>query len=170
MDLARRSLFSGRLRTPQPLLRPPWSPAEGTFTSMCTRCGDCLKACPTGVLQAGPGGTPVADFSHSHCTFCGDCSRVCTPHAIAAERTMPAWDLAIHIGAGCLTEQNVVCRSCGEICESAAIRFAPRLGGVAKPEVLADRCTACGECVGACPSQAIRVARQEQPVISEIAA
>lgn len=50
---------------------------------------------------------------------------------------------------------NVVCRSCGDVCEAAAIRFSPRVLGAALPEVLAERCTGCGDCVSACPAAAI---------------
>lgn len=50
---------------------------------------------------------------------------------------------------------NVVCRSCGDACGEAAIRFSPRLGGAACPAVLADRCTGCGDCVSACPVGAV---------------
>jgi len=60
------------------------------------------------------------------------------------------------IGTNCVAfASNVVCRSCGDACGEAAIRFSPRLGGAACPAVLAERCTACGECVTACPAGAV---------------
>jgi Fe-S-cluster-containing hydrogenase component 2 len=63
------------------------------------------------------------------------------------------------IGVGCIVyAQNVVCRSCGDACGEAAIRFTPRLGGAACPVVLTERCTACGDCVPACPASAITLA------------
>lgn len=55
----------------------------------------------------------------------------------------------------CLAVQNVVCRSCGERCEQQAIRFSPRLGGAALPNLIAERCTGCGECLPVCPSAAL---------------
>lgn len=57
----------------------------------------------------------------------------------------------------CLAFANVVCRSCSDACSEAAIRFSPRLGGAALPEVIAERCTACGDCVSACPASAVKL-------------
>ncbi len=59
------------------------------------------------------------------------------------------------ISTACVAYNNVVCRSCGDACGEAAIRFSPRVMGAALPEVIAERCTACGECVSACPVSAI---------------
>ena len=33
------------------LLRPPGAGDENTFLDLCVRCGECMKVCPTGVLQ-----------------------------------------------------------------------------------------------------------------------
>jgi ferredoxin-type protein NapF len=57
----------------------------------------------------------------------------------------------------CLAYQNVVCRSCGESCEHAAIRFSPRLGGAAEPLLNTDLCTGCGDCLVVCPTAALRL-------------
>lgn len=61
----------------------------------------------------------------------------------------------IMIGKCVAFAQNVVCRSCGDTCGEAAIRFAPRIHGAACPVILTERCTACGECAPACPASAI---------------
>jgi len=75
--------------------------------------------------------------------------------------TDPATPQLAVIGLGCIAyTQNVVCRSCGDACAEAAIRFAPRLGGAACPVVLTERCTACGDCVPACPAGAITLTGQ----------
>jgi formate hydrogenlyase subunit 6/NADH:ubiquinone oxidoreductase subunit I len=67
----------------------------------------------------------------------------------------PARPQIAAVGDACLTLAGVVCRSCGDACEANAIRFAPRLGAVARPELDATRCTGCGGCLSVCPNQAI---------------
>ncbi len=59
------------------------------------------------------------------------------------------------IGDGCFAEAGVVCRSCGDRCPESAIRFRPRIGLPPQAIVHESACTGCGECVGACPGEAI---------------
>lgn len=56
----------------------------------------------------------------------------------------------------CLAHQRIECRVCGERCDEGAIVFRPTLGGVARPVLRAERCTGCGDCLDACPTQALR--------------
>ncbi|MEI7431970.1 MAG: ferredoxin-type protein NapF, partial [Betaproteobacteria bacterium] len=143
MDLSRRRFFGRKLSGVSPF-RPPWSLPETLFLNLCSRCDDCLKACPTGLLVRGEGGFPVAEFSRAACTFCGDCSRACTTTAIARDTTQSPWSFGVEITEQCLALQNVDCRVCGEMCEVNAIRFKPRIGGVPLPEVDNVSCTGCG--------------------------
>ncbi|MDR0701366.1 MAG: ferredoxin-type protein NapF [Azoarcus sp.] len=166
MDIGRRAFLLGqrpyRLEAPY---RPPWAVSEAVFHRACERCGDCIAACPKGLLVQGAGGFPEADFSRGHCTFCADCARACTmaAHKTAARRPpalrfspdLPPWPLVAVVGAACLPRQGVLCRSCGEHCEVGAIRFPPRPGRPAQPDVDASLCTGCGECVAVCPARAI---------------
>jgi NAD-dependent dihydropyrimidine dehydrogenase PreA subunit len=59
---------------------------------------------------------------------------------------------------GCLARRGIVCQSCRDACPESAIRFRPRLGRVAEPEVDLAACTGCGECVTPCPVAAIDIA------------
>jgi len=59
------------------------------------------------------------------------------------------------IGDGCLAEAGIVCSSCGETCSDSAIRFRPRIGLPPQAIVNEQACTGCGECVAACPGEAI---------------
>jgi len=59
------------------------------------------------------------------------------------------------IGGDCLAEAGIFCRSCGDACGEAAIRFYPRIGLPPQAIVNEAACTGCGECVGACPGAAI---------------
>ncbi|MEH2521666.1 ferredoxin-type protein NapF [Bradyrhizobium sp. AZCC 1610] len=59
------------------------------------------------------------------------------------------------IGGDCLAEAGIVCRSCGDACPEAAIRFCPRIGLPPQAIVNEAACTGCSECVGVCPRTAI---------------
>ena len=59
------------------------------------------------------------------------------------------------INDDCLAEAGIVCRSCGDVCSASAIRFRPRIGLPPQAIVNEAACTGCGECVGACPGEAI---------------
>lgn len=151
---ARRQLLRGNIaRKPMPQ-RPPWSLAEMQFITACTRCNHCLSACPEGILLQGDGGYPELDFRRGECTFCGACVKACEPQALGPMTATP-WQLQLTISDQCVAKRQVVCRSCGEACDSQAIRFTPRLNQTAAPEVDVDACTGCGACVSVCPVAAI---------------
>lgn len=157
VDLSRRGFFRGRPR-PKAEIRPPWALPEAEFIDRCTRCNDCLKACPKQILIVGDGGYPTVDFSLGECTFCGDCVRTCQPKALLRhEPEQGVWPYKASIGEDCLPHQGVECRVCGDFCDARAIRFTPRLGGCAQPEIDAEKCTGCGACVAPCPVVAINV-------------
>lgn len=170
VNLARRGFLRARFSSaasPTQLspLRPPWAVTEGDFLDRCTRCGDCVRACAASgshLLQPGEGGFPVASFNPAACTFCGDCLTACTATGSRALQEQPQpWRLQLLIGEDCLPKQQVVCRTCAEMCDAGAIRFSPRLGGVSEPVVDADRCTGCGDCLAPCPTQALQLRRAE---------
>lgn len=157
-ESGRRRFLAGSAPLSPPLL-PPWARGPAAFDRACTRCGDCLSACPTHVLALRDGIVQV-DFDDAECTFCGACVDACRHDAfdVAARAAgAPAWNLVARIGPTCLARLAVVCQSCGDACEAHAIRFRPRAGAVPEPRVDAAACTGCGACVRVCPSTAIEV-------------
>ena len=72
------------------LIRPPGGRAEDELLALCSRCGQCLKVCPTNVLQpavseAGLEGvfTPQMDYRVGPCEWsCNECGKVCPTGAI----------------------------------------------------------------------------------------
>lgn len=140
-------------------LRPPWALPEADFIETCTACGECIRACPEkilGVLR----GLPVVNFDKGECTFCAACVDTCRPGALTrageSEGARP-WTLRAEVGERCLAYQNVLCRTCLESCGERAIRFEPRLGGAALPEIIVAACTGCGACFAPCPVHAITI-------------
>lgn len=154
--ISRRQFLRGDLSGRKPALRPPWALDAADFLSACTQCGECAAACPTRIVVISAG-YPVVDFARGECTFCGACAAACKPGALRRSEAAP-WRIRARIGERCMAFKDTVCRSCGDACLAAAIRFRPRLGGAAVPEVDAGRCTGCGACVAPCPVQAIALA------------
>ena len=152
---SRRNFLRGRFSPAKGLQRPPWAIAERDFLEVCTRCGDCCRACPTQILVEREGGYPGVDFGAGECTFCGDCVTACRSSALVREAVQAPWSIIARFGENCLARQRVECRVCGEQCENGAIRFPPQAGGVAVPSLDPAQCSGCGACVAPCPTQAI---------------
>jgi ferredoxin-type protein NapF len=156
IDLSRRQLFRGDLSGKRVPIRPPWGVSEAIFATSCDRCSDCVRACPERLIRSGSGGFPEMSFESRGCSLCGDCVSACGGKALKGDPAQDRpWDLIAEIADGCLALRGVVCRSCGEACAEAAIRFRLRVGGAAEPLLDRDACTGCGSCVGVCPVQAV---------------
>ena len=115
------------------LIRPPGADDEKTFLDKCIRCGECLKVCPTNVLQpavfeAGVEGVfsprllPRFIFEQSFCEFsCTLCGQVCPTGAIPrlteeAKHAQPTGH-AYFDHTRCLPwAENTPCIRCEEMC------------------------------------------------------
>jgi ferredoxin-type protein NapF len=157
-NVSRRNFLRGHFETRGPDVRPPWALAEAAFLQACSRCGDCVQACPESIIKKGAGGYPRVDFSKGGCTFCESCVESCRTGALRkpAGGETP-WLLSALIAPNCLAHNRTVCRSCGEACEAQAIVFQALPRSVATPVVSAEKCTGCGGCVAVCPVRAIRM-------------
>lgn len=161
-DVSRRTFLRGGQGTVVPAQRPPWAKDEESFINSCTACGDCISACPEGVLIAGDKKYPKIDYHAGECTFCADCVDVCEAGAFIVKNRVEAanqkpWGLVAAIADTCMAFQGVACQSCGDNCETRAIRFAYSTAGIAVPVLTLDDCTGCGACVAPCPVNAIKV-------------
>ncbi|MFQ2858243.1 ferredoxin-type protein NapF [Aeromonas caviae] len=156
VNLSRRGLFRGRLSAPKAGIQLPWSVSWDEFVAGCTRCGDCLAACPEQILIKGDGGFPRVDFHRGECTFCTECVSACQA-PLFRPTTQTPWEYVAHIEAGCLATAQVFCQRCQDSCEQQAIRFSPRLGRVPTPSIHAESCNGCGACVADCPVGSISI-------------
>ncbi|MCB1858683.1 MAG: ferredoxin-type protein NapF [Gammaproteobacteria bacterium] len=157
-SISRMQFLSGNFGGAVPI-RPPWALEEDRFIECCNRCGECITRCPHGIINEARGKFPVMDFSHAGCDFCGECVSACQPGALSfgvGEARKP-WLLKARILENCLSLNGVICRSCGEACESESIRFRLHLGGKALPVIELDSCTGCGECYAVCPVKSIAI-------------
>jgi ferredoxin len=80
----------GRIQRKTYLIRPPGALSELEFLATCARCAQCMKSCPTNVIQpavfdAGAEGfmTPQMDYRRAYCEWtCNECGKVCPTQAI----------------------------------------------------------------------------------------
>lgn len=156
------------------LIRPPGARDEAGVLGMCSRCGQCMKVCPTNVLQpavtrAGAEGffTPEMDYRVAYCDWsCSECGKVCPTGAIMPLTLEKKRET--RIGRAYIDRDRCIpwadyetCLVCQELCpipeKAIALReveVTDALGRsltLGRPEVLAERCIGCGVCENACP-------------------
>lgn len=159
-SINRIQFLNGDLSGDGTAIRPPWARSEALFTEKCTRCGDCIAACPANLIVEGRGKFPIIDFACGACDFCQECVKACKPSALVAdpESKAPPWNLKASIRSDCLSLNAVICRSCGEACDERAIRFKLEVGGIARPLLDQASCSGCGACFAVCPIRAVDIA------------
>jgi ferredoxin len=70
----------------------PHFPAPGVYeVKVCTQCGDCAAACPTGAIKQNERGAYYVDFSE--CNLCEACVPVCPESVmfVRSELANAAW-------------------------------------------------------------------------------
>lgn len=149
MNPSRRQLLTGRIARPAPEFRPPWT-TETNLAAACTRCGDCARACPQGIIDLSAG-LPRIRFDGRDCTFCGECAAACQTGAFGDTAATP-WPVTVALGAGCLMPAGIACRLCTDACDRGALGFDMALRPVGGIAVVADACTGCGACLPVCPT------------------
>jgi ferredoxin-type protein NapF len=161
--ISRRQFLRGDFRNKHFPVRPPWALQEDDFLDHCTRCNECVRACPQKILSSDDGGFPHVSFANGECTFCGECVSRCRDGAltgyVAGRETgrQTAWDIRAVVSGECLSVRGIHCQVCREQCEVSAIRFRPQPGREAPPEINTRLCTGCGACVKPCPVNAIHI-------------
>jgi ferredoxin len=130
------NLASGNAGASKKLIRPPMSRDEHDFLSSCIRCGECMKACPTGILK--PSGiengfralwTPVMIATEGKCQKgCSDCSQACPTDAIMKypieEKYSFKAGTAVFDSSRCISyTENKFCNECVRACPTDAIEF-----------------------------------------------
>ena len=160
-------------RNPERMIRPPGATLTD-FTSVCMRCGECVRVCPTQGLQPSllKGGlqnifTPRLVPRLGQCSFtCSACIQVCPTGAIPSITLEEKQSIAIGLASintnRCLAwAYDTICSVCEEIRPLAekAIHLeeapAEDLNGnaftILQPYVIRDLCIGCGACEYHCP-------------------
>ncbi len=140
-------------------IRPPYAVAEDDFQRDCSRCGDCIKACPHGVifsLSAELGGavadTPALNLLNHGCHLCADwpCVTACEAGVLVLPeddpQQAPVALARVTINTEtCLPYSGPECGACADSCPVGALHF-----NGTRPEIDAVRCLGCGMCREAC--------------------
>lgn len=150
------------------IIRPPASLEPGRLGMICTRCGSCIKACPTKILTVDTRMTaefltPAAVFNRAYCIEgCNNCSVVCPSGAITlfdkAAKPSIKMGLAEVSTNKCLLALQKECDRCKSVCPYKAVEIAPALSSsLMIPVISDDRCTGCGACLVICPVHCITI-------------
>ncbi len=137
-------------------IRPPGAVKEKDFLSLCTRCDECLKACPHYSIRRLnkdfdiADGTPIVVPEETPCYLCDDfpCVTACEEGALKGV----AHKEDVNMGKAYINESN--CMAWGaQFCEHC-VRNCPIPGAIyldeGKPIVRRDRCVGCGICENIC--------------------
>jgi MauM/NapG family ferredoxin protein len=144
-------------RSSLPVLRPPGALAEDKFLDACTRCGECVTACPAAAIQIDEtayngSGAPYIDPEVMPCVVCNTlaCMKVCPTDALGY---VPRW--LIHMGTAewdenlCVRRYDTTCTTCIDQCPIGSEAIELRDG---KIHVKETGCTGCGSCQYYCPT------------------
>lgn len=152
-------------------IRPPFALPELEFLLTCTRCGDCIDACPYQVifpLSARRGtqfaGTPALDLLNKGCHLCEDwpCVQSCGVDALRLPEveegvppTTPMLARAAIDTDECLPYKGPECGACADSCPVPGAL----IWDLQKPRIDPEVCVGCGLCREACilEPKAIRI-------------
>ncbi|MCE5344675.1 MAG: 4Fe-4S binding protein [Bacteroidales bacterium] len=151
-------------------IRPPAAVAPVLFNSLCCRCGNCIKACPTGIIYPETDSdnllgwmTPAISFKSGYCLeTCNKCGTVCSSGAITifsvkAKSQLFIGTAEVHL-ENCLLVNNKECIKCRESCKYDALKLVPEKNMLnAVPVVDTDKCVGCGACEVICPENCIKI-------------
>ncbi|MCH8134439.1 MAG: 4Fe-4S dicluster domain-containing protein [Proteobacteria bacterium] len=162
-------------------VRPPFALPELEFLLTCTRCGDCIDACPHQVvfpLSARRGtrfaATPALDLLHKGCHLCADwpCVKSCSVGALqlpeVEEDEQPATPTIAKASvdtATCLPYKGPECGACAGSCPVPGALTWDRQ----KPRINAELCVGCGLCREACilEPKAIRIESLHKAAVAD---
>jgi len=168
----------GRARSADAPLRPPGSIGEESFTGLCMRCGNCLRACPSKIIhpdtgQAGLAGllAPVVRYETEYCLEeCRACTQVCPSGALQDltldQKNRYVIGEALLDASLCFLVRGVNdCDVCVRSCPFDAVEvYWNEDLYVAYPVVDPEKCNGCGACEVYCPTGEVKAIKVSKSV------
>lgn len=159
--MERRELFSSltssffKEEASESIIRPPYYENESDFHKNCINCdGKCSSFCEEHIIKIAEDKTPYLDFSSSGCSYCDECANSCDEFNVLSIESKKQINVNISIDViQCLSWNKTMCFSCKDPCLDDAIKFL----GMFRPEIKTNKCTSCGFCIKACPTNAIKI-------------
>ncbi|RMH36966.1 MAG: 4Fe-4S ferredoxin [Nitrospirae bacterium] len=139
-------------------LRPPGAVEESEFLFRCTRCDDCVEACPHEVIQNHPvDETPILFPDQAPCQLCDDfpCIAACQTEALLPVQNRLDVKMGLAAVSPRLCTASQGCNACVSKCPVQAIHMS-----FSSFQIEIDRtvCVGCGICQHICQSVNDRVA------------
>ena len=130
-------------------LRPPGAVGEAIFLERCTKCSDCMKACPHESIVIHQDGTPVIYPDQMPCYLCDDtpCIAACATEALLPIGSVNEARMGVAVINHRLCTAGQGCHACVSKCPTDALTMdfdAQRL------VVAVERCVGCGMCEHVC--------------------
>jgi ferredoxin-type protein NapG len=130
-------------------LRPPGAVGEAIFLERCTKCSDCMKACPHESIVIHQDGTPVIYPDQMPCYLCDDtpCIAACATEALLPVGSVTEARMGVAVINHRLCTAGQGCHACVSKCPTDALTMdfdAQRL------VVAVERCVGCGMCEHVC--------------------
>jgi ferredoxin-type protein NapG len=139
-------------------IRPPGARAEHEFLNVCSRCANCVHACPVNAIQLDyssrtAGGAPYIDPDNSACVMCDglSCMSQCPSSALML---VPREEIDIgtaewNSGLCLRTVTGEPCTMCTDHCPVGTLALEVIDNHIIVHE---DHCTGCGACQNNCPT------------------
>lgn len=150
----------------RPLAAPPGALSVDRFAELCTACGTCVRACPSGVLKhsslefgLGRPGVPYLDYGRAFCQYeCAACQAACPSgalldRALELKKREAVGKSALVLSDCIVVSKGTRCGACAEHCPTGAVRI-ERVEGrpLPVPVLHLPTCIGCGACETVCPS------------------
>jgi len=150
-------------------IKPPSSLPKDEYLLTCIRCGNCIGACPTGILFQQTDVNlmaflaPAVDFSESYCLpECKRCGDVCPSGALTRFSLEGKKDLIMAVASvdyeNCLLYNQKECNQCKQYCAYDAVSYELQ-PGLRNPIPVFDKekCVGCAACKIVCPENVIHI-------------